>query len=70
MRGVRRLILDSKSMVIRMRKFLLLVESEKCDDLPRIQLKAKALRWDLETIFKFPEDVLTAGCSGHKKQCR
>lgn len=49
--------MNSKSMVIGMRKFLLLVESEKCDDLPDIQIKAKALRWDLEQIFKFPEDA-------------
>lgn len=54
---VRRLILSSKSMVIRMREFLFLVESE-CKDLPTIQLKAISLRWDLEKLFKFPKDAI------------
>ncbi len=52
--------MDSKSMVIRLRKFLFLVESE-CKEQPKIQTKAMVLRWDLEKLFKFPKDaVLTS----------
>lgn len=48
--------MKKKNIIRRIRKFLRSIESEEYNDLPKLQIEAKFIRWGIEEIFIFPED--------------